>query len=226
MSQAERIHLFDNWARNYDASLASSNADFPFDGYEQILDRVVSLAEVKPAMRILELGVGTGNLAGRFLEKGCEVCGVDFSAEMLAQTRAKLPQIQLVQADLFGDWPVELQRPYERVVSAYVFHEFPLASKIKLLQRLASRYISHARRIIIADISFPTVAVRAQASERWAENWDKDEYYWAADESMAALERTGLQAHYEQISSCGGIFILQPGTRADTVRREMRGSRG
>jgi ubiquinone/menaquinone biosynthesis C-methylase UbiE len=101
MSEPEGAELFDRWAKNYDTSV--TDGAFPFAGYEAILDEVVRLAEVRPAMRVLELGIGTGNLAGRFLQKGCPVWGIDFSEEMLARARAKYPQIALVQADLLGD---------------------------------------------------------------------------------------------------------------------------
>jgi putative AdoMet-dependent methyltransferase len=99
-SQPNRTQLFDNWAKNYDSSILSDKDNFPFAGYERILEQAVHLAEVRPSMRILDLGIGTGNLAARFLNQGCQVWGLDFSAEMLAQTRAKYPQILLAQANL------------------------------------------------------------------------------------------------------------------------------
>jgi ubiquinone/menaquinone biosynthesis C-methylase UbiE len=124
MNPSDRAPLFDNWARTYDASIASSSGSFPFDGYEQILDEVVRLAEVESRMQILDLGIGTGNLAARFVRQGCAVWGVDFSAGMLAEARARLPEVRLVQADLLGEWPPELHQPFDRVVCAYVFPEF------------------------------------------------------------------------------------------------------
>jgi ubiquinone/menaquinone biosynthesis C-methylase UbiE len=65
MSESDRVQLFDDWADNYD--VAVTDGEFPFDGYEQVLDEVARLADVKPQMRILDLGIGTGNLAARFI---------------------------------------------------------------------------------------------------------------------------------------------------------------
>ena len=206
MSQSDRVQLFDNWARYYDAMVALPDAKFPFDGYDQLLAEVARLAGVKPQMRILDLGIGTGNLAARFVRAGCTVWGIDFSAEMLAKAHAKLPKVELVQADLLSDWPAELQQPFDRVVSAYVFHEFDLETQVGLLRRIASQHLSANGLIVIADIAFPTVAARTTASQHWA--FDEDEYYWAADEALAAVERLGLQATYRQVSSCGGIFTF------------------
>jgi putative AdoMet-dependent methyltransferase len=159
-------------------------------------------------MRILDLGVGTGNMAKRFLERGCAVWGADFSAEMLAQTRAKLPQTHLVRMNLLDVWPAELELRFDRVVSAYVFHEFDLATKVTLLRRVASHCLTINSYILVADIAFPTAVARSAASQRWADKWDEDEYYWAADEATSACERAGLQATYKRVSSCGGVFTF------------------
>lgn len=208
MKQASRSQLFDNWARNYDNSITSENDDFPFAGYEMVLEQVVSSADVKPNMRILDLGVGTGNLAARFFNKGCNVWGLDFSAEMLAQTQEKLPQVNLVQADLLGDWTQNIQPPFDRVVSSYVFHEFNLGIKIGLLQKIRSRYLSPNGVILVADIAFPDVDIRTAASQYWADYWDEDEYYWAKDETIIACEKIRLQVAYKQVSNCGGVFTF------------------
>ena len=207
MDQPNRSQLFDNWAKNYDSDVMSDKDNFPFVGYERVLEQVVSLADIKPNMRILDIGIGTGNLAARFMNKGCNVWGLDFSAEMLTQTQAKLPQVNLVQANLLlDDWTKELQPPYDRVVSAYVFHEFDLETKIKLLQQISSHCLSTSGFFLVADIAFPEVDIRTAASQHW--QWDDDEYYWAADEAIAACEQVGLQVAYEQISSCGGVFTF------------------
>ena len=65
--------LFDRWASHYDRSVRSSPKTFPFAGYEQVLDEIVSRTAVSPSIRILDLGTGTGNLAKRFIELGCDV---------------------------------------------------------------------------------------------------------------------------------------------------------
>ena len=208
MMQTSRSQLFDDWAKNYDNSITSENDDFPFAGYEMILEQVVSLADVKPNMRVLDLGIGTGSLSSLFINKGCNVCGLDFSAEMLAQTQEKLPQANLVQADLLGDWTKNLLLPFDRVVSSYVFHEFNLETKMALLQKIFSMCLSPNGFVIVADIAFPDVDIRTAASQYWANYWDEDEYYWAMDETITACEKIGLQVTYNQVSNCGGIFTF------------------
>jgi putative AdoMet-dependent methyltransferase len=206
MSPPDRAQLFDRWAEKYDATIAPTQ--YPFDGYDQVLDEVVRSAKVTPHMQILDLGTGTGNLAVRFVQAGCAVWGLDFSVKMLAKARAKLPHSVVVQADVLSDWPVELQRPFDRVVSAYVLHEFDLETKVRLLHRIATHHLTAGGRIVVGDIAFPNIEARTQASQRWSDSWDTDEFYWAADEASVACARVGLQVTYKQVSSCGGVFTL------------------
>lgn len=188
MTVTDPAQLFDQWARNYDLATASKENDFPFAGYDRVLDQVVRLANVKPGMRVLDLGVGTGNLAARFLSAGCEVWGCDFSAEMLTSARVKWPQLHLLQADLLGEMPAELRQPFDRVVAAYVLHHFDLPAKVNLLQRMAELSLARGGRILVADVAFPTEALRDAASRRWADSWDAEEHYLTADETIRACE--------------------------------------
>jgi ubiquinone/menaquinone biosynthesis C-methylase UbiE len=217
MTQTNRIQLFDGWAAHYDPAATSGEDDFPFAGYELILDEVVSLADVRPGMRVLDLGIGTGNLAARFVGRGCLVWGLDFSGKMLAHAHARLRQVYLVQADLLDEWPLSLEQRFDRVVSSYVFHEFDLETKVSLLQRAARHFLLPGGRILIADIAFPTRSARAEAARRLAACWDEDEAYWAADETVARCEQAGLPAAYKQLSICGGVFVFA--TQAKEVVR-------
>jgi putative AdoMet-dependent methyltransferase len=210
MDQQHRAQLFDDWAEYYDRSIRDDGT-FPFDGYEQVLDEIVRAAGAQPGMRVLDLGVGTGNLAARFAAQGCALWGIDFSAEMLARAKEKLPEAVLVHVGLLDVWPAELHQPFDRIVSSYVLHEFDLPTKMVLLQRLAGQHLATRGRIVVGDIAFPTTGARARARERLAEAWDEDEFYWAADETAEASRRADLLVRYKQVSSCGGVFEFEAG---------------
>jgi putative AdoMet-dependent methyltransferase len=211
MNQTPRIQLFDRWAETYDYGVR--NASGVFDGYDHVLGTVVRLADARPGLHVLDLGIGTGNLAQRFLDQGCAVWGVDFSPVMLTKARAKAPRVRLVQADLLapGDWPAELNRRFDRIVSTYVFHEFRLEAKVGLLRRLADDHLAGDGRIVIGDIAFASVQARADAG---ADHWDEDEHYWAADETIGACAESQFQVTYAQISRFGGVFVFEPTSRA------------
>ena len=217
VEQDPRRQLFDDWAAHYDPSL-QDRGDFPFDGYERVLDEIVTLADPHPGMTVLDLGIGTAKLAARFAKLGCGIWGIDFSAEMLVKARETLPQAVLVQADLVGEWPSQLERRFDRIVSGYVLHEFDLAAKVALLQRLVERHLTAEGRIVIGDIAFATSRAREEAHRQWADTWDEEEHYWAADEATAACARAGLEVVYRQVSSCGGIFVIESLTQGRSHR--------
>jgi putative AdoMet-dependent methyltransferase len=201
---------FDDWAGSYDASVSIDQ--FPFYGYRQLLAGIVAQAETRPGLSVLDLGTGTGNLAAGFARAGCQLWCTDFSAPMLAQARQKLPGAHFLQHDLRTPLPVDWQRPFDRIVSAYVFHHFELDEKIRILRGLLPR-LAPDGRMLIGDIAFLDQAALDQVRAEAGEEWD-DEYYWLVDESLPALKKAGLPASYRQISACAGIFGLFPTSAA------------
>lgn len=159
MNEKDRIELFDRWANGYDEAVRSGEA-FPFAGYDRVLDAVLQMAAPEPGMSVLDVGVGTGTLAGRFLSADCTVWGPDASKKMLAAARRKLPQIHFIQANLLSDPLPDVPIEFARIVSAYVFHEFDLENKIRLVKNLMDRYLARDGWLVLGDISFSTVSHR------------------------------------------------------------------
>ena len=208
--------LFNVWAANYDQQLATGNAPISFEGYEDVLAETVVQAEVAPGMSVLDLGTGTGNLAARFVTAGCDVWGMDFSENMLAKAQEKLPSPRLILADLRDTtWPQSLTRRFDRIVSAYVWHDFNLAYKMGLLKRLTEQYLASQGRVVIADIAYPDQTARMQARAYWGRLWSEAEHYWAADETIADCKAIGLSCTYQQVSSCAGVFVVETVRRAE-----------
>lgn len=196
---------FDRWAADYDQDVAGET--FPFTGYERVLNAVVHQAEAQPGMHVLDLGVGTGNLAARFAALGCELWCTDFSTEMLARARAKLPAARCFQHDLRQPFPPELNRRFDRIVSAYVFHHFELPEKVDLVAQLARERLVPGGRLVIADIAFPTAADRDSLRRALGDQWE-DEFYWIAADTLPALQTRGLDAVYTQVSDCAGVYRI------------------
>ncbi len=197
---------FDQWAATYDSSAAPS-AGFPFDGYSHVLQQIVSLANPHPGESVLDLGIGTGNLALLFTAKGCDIWGIDFSVEMLALAKVKLPGAVLTCQDLRKTLPPDFEHRYDHIVSAYTFHHFPLEEKVILVKRLLEEYLQPGGNLVIGDIAFRSAAHEAQMRDRLGADWEQ-EYYWLADEALAAITAAGMNATYQQISSCAGIFYF------------------
>jgi putative AdoMet-dependent methyltransferase len=213
-TQSNSSKIFNEWALRYDREVIDGRG-FPFEGYEAVLDAIVQQSGALPGMEVRDLGTGTGNLTSRFVVRGCKVWGVDFALEMLRLAREKFStDVTLVQADLLGDWPASLERRFDCIVSAYVFHEFDPASKINLLEKLASDHLIPGGRIVIGDIAFQTQDALAAARKRWKGQWD-EEYYWVAEKDMLAPV-PGMSIAFQQISFCAGVFTISLGVTPDS----------
>ncbi|MHA2063557.1 MAG: class I SAM-dependent methyltransferase [Candidatus Thorarchaeota archaeon] len=208
MTPERNPEFFDRWAADYDWFVDDVANRFPFDGYDKILNRIVELSDPQPGMRILDIGIGTGNLAARFVEKDCEIWGIDFSGKMLEEAKKKVPSAHMVQVDVLSDWPSELEIGFDRIVSAYVFHHFNLETKIEVINRILNELLRDNGVIIIGDTSYPSFSARASARKELIDVWDDTEFYWAADEVKLMMRGQGAHIVYEQISSCGGVYLI------------------
>jgi putative AdoMet-dependent methyltransferase len=198
---------FDAWVDTYDEDVVSYDK-FPFAGYQNALDTVVHLAAPARGMSVLDIGTGTGNLAVRFADRGCELWCTDFSEPMLARARQKLPAAQFIRHDLRADWPHALNRRFDSIVSAYVFHHFELNRKTSLIRDLVLTHLSPGGKLVCADLSFPNEEAMQAFAESVGELWE-EEPYWLADRALEALEHAGLIAEYFQVSGCAGVYCIE-----------------
>ncbi len=198
---------FDAWAGHYDQSIREESA-FPFDGYSRVLENIVEWAAVSGRKSVLDLGTGTGNLALLFAEQGCQLVCADFSQPMLALARGKLPQAIFFLHDLRSPLPIGKHR-FDAIVSAYVFHHFPLTQKIEICQRLVNESLTQDGRLVIGDISFSSFSAQEEFKQT-IPDWE-EEFYWFADETLNALRQAGLSASYIQVSPCAGVYKIHQG---------------
>ncbi|MHA1907120.1 MAG: class I SAM-dependent DNA methyltransferase [Candidatus Thorarchaeota archaeon] len=208
MSPERTPELFDQWADSYDDVLHAWSGEFPFLGYHIVLDRIAQLAKPRSNMRILDVGIGTGNLARKFSEIGCDMWGIDYSTRMLEKAKDKVPKVHLVQMDIRDQWPSELIRPFDRIVSAYVLHHFKLEEKQQISGRMVKDLLTPDGLLIIGDISFPTEKDFEKNRKKYAREWDDSEYYWSADRFIDGVVQNGFNVTYEQISVCAGIYVI------------------
>ena len=209
-----RGELFDAWSADYDP--AADDA-FPFGAYEAVLDRVAQrVAERKPG-RVLELGVGTGNLTRRVLERlpGVSVVGVDFSHEMAKRAIVVVPGVEGVEHDL-----AELPLPPEAgacdvAAMSYLLHEFSEEHQLRLLVSLVDETLREGGVCVVGDVCFPDAAARDEARSQLGDRWDPEEHYLAADVFGARARALRLRVEAEQIGPHAGVLVVdRPGSSA------------
>src|SRR3984885_9662154 len=136
-------------AESYDATIA---AEIPV--YDELQEQL-QLASGDGAIRILELGTGTGETARRLLahHRGATLVGVDESREMLAVAAARLPadRVSLVVSRL-GEAPPAGR--FDLVASALAVHHLAPAERRRLFGRIRET-LSPGGRFVLADVIVP-----------------------------------------------------------------------
>jgi SAM-dependent methyltransferase len=115
---AELQKAFDGQAAQFEKAPVQTDA--------AALKRLVAFAGLEPRSRILDAGCGPGLVAEAFLEAGCDVTGVDLSAEMVERARVRCARFgdraRFVQGSLHG---LEAGPQFDAAVSRYVLHHVP-----------------------------------------------------------------------------------------------------
>jgi tRNA (cmo5U34)-methyltransferase len=122
--------------------------------YERLQEEAAS-ASGTGAMRVLELGIGTGETARRVLARHprARIVGIDASREMVGQARKALPsdRVELRLARLEDPLP---DGPFDVVISALAIHHLDGAGKAELFAR-AARALAPGGRLVVADVVIP-----------------------------------------------------------------------
>jgi len=198
---------FDPWAENYDNDVEAESG-FPFTGYAHLISSMVELAHLKPGELVLDLGCGTGNLGAAFLTKGCSVWASDFSSRMIDKARNKYPSIQFAMADVRDPLPSGFPEKYDVIVSAYVFHHFPISVKIEQILRYWNKHLNPVGRLIIGDLMFTSNSEMQKVASQYSDSWE-EEFYWVLDQDLPLTKKSNLNPHYQQISLCAGLLAFE-----------------
>src|SRR5437867_1583041 len=121
--------------------------------YEELQARAAAATGGVRAVRILDLGVGTGATARRVFElhPRAELVGIDESPEMLAAARAELPGADLREGRLEDPLP---DGPFEVVVSALAVHHLDANGKRDLFTRVHG-VLAPGGVFVLADVVVP-----------------------------------------------------------------------
>lgn len=104
---------------------------FCYDGvrelkpYQEMLEQVLAELDLKPGMKVLDAGCGTGNLEALIAERypDVEVVAVDFSPAMLRRARKKIYSDNIIFAEVDLNQPLPFpSNHFDRIVSINALH--------------------------------------------------------------------------------------------------------
>ena len=198
---------FDRWAEDYDASVGRSDGEgsYPFAGYQWVQDAIARRVLAKDRPAVLDIGFGTGVLTARLYRAGCEVFGQDFSAEMTAIAREKMPLARLYPGDFTQGLVPELAgRDYDFILATYSLHHLADGEKVRFLKALRQR-LRPGGAILLGDVAFETRAELEACRAAAGEDWDGEEAYFVAEE----LRPHFPELQFQRMSPCAGVLTLE-----------------
>ena len=197
---------FDLWADGYDKDVGVSDEEntYPFAGYKDILDSIFKTIMQKPNAKVLDIGFGTGTLAAKLYENGCQIYGQDFSERMIELASEKMPDADLYQGDLTkGLADPLMKRSYDFIVATYSLHHLTDRQKVDLL-RILMGLLNEGGEILIGDVAFETREELDECRQDAGDEWDDDEEYFVAKE----LRKEFPALAFEKFSYCSGVLTI------------------
>ena len=175
--------------------------------YDETLGRVFDNAAAEKGDLVLDVGIGTGNLALSFLERGCRMVGLDPSARMLQMAQNRLEKWKDQCSTQVCEDPF-LAIPYpddtfDITVSTYSIHHLTDDAKrlaIKEMKRVLKPY----GRIVIGDIMFADNADKARALAQYPDM--EDEYQSTLDVLPRMFTDEGFEVEIEQVADT--VYIV------------------
>jgi putative AdoMet-dependent methyltransferase len=206
---------FNDWAKSYDQDIVdrTHNEAWIFDQYNSVLDKVVEYCELSKNnyLVVLDIGIGTGNLAARFLQEGLHVIGIDPSKEMRKICKNKYPDLQVRGGDFLN---IHLApRSVDVIVSSYAFHHLTSTQKETSIPKM-KRVLKPKGRVVIADLMFKNVLEEERIKLELRESYRtdvieviEDEYFGSFDDLSKAFNTEGFSVHGEQLTPF--VWILR-----------------
>lgn len=216
-----RNHWIDKWgfddqADKHDELVLDHQADGHnrYPDYQNALDLILQWVSPQKGELGLEIGIGTGNLAARFLKKDIQICGIDQSHEMLKVCQQKHPEIDLKVGNFLAI--PYLDHQFDFIVSSFAFHHLTDDQKLLALDEMR-RVLKPHGRICIADFMFDDSQDKSRHMMQLAENGRTEEmlqisnaYYANRADLFAWFEQNEYIAKHKLINSLLTIVYAVP----------------
>ncbi|HKQ72944.1 MAG TPA: methyltransferase domain-containing protein [Blastocatellia bacterium] len=131
----------------------------PFGGIRKLRSAALDCLDIRPGMRVLELGCGTGGVTRLLLSRGAEVTCIDGSARMLSRARKRAPGARFKLQRLES---LEIDGTYDLALFAFVLHELPRELRGRALAA-AINALSPTGIVAVLDHAVPRSGMLARA---------------------------------------------------------------
>lgn len=201
-----REFLFDDWSKNYHQSVIDSERakTYPFAGYSEIKYQIMETVTTLPKARILDMGVGTGEIANPCYDLGYEITGVDLSEKMITIAKEKMPNALFIHAN-FQIAITQLKGKYDYIIFNYAMHHLKYDNQIAVLERLY-KFLNKDGLIIIGDVSTINVDELKRLKHKYAAIWDNEEYYPMLQSYQKSKLKDLYAIEYKQLNQVAGLY--------------------
>lgn len=204
----EFLDVFSEWAESYDDSVEGKNPQYKavFKNYDTILNEIV----LRSGSRIIEFGVGTGNLTKKLLTAGKTVFPIEPSKEMRRLAKEKLPSFLTIYDGDLQNYPKPNFHP-DTIVSSFVFHHLTDEEKGSVLKDYTAQ-LDHGGKIIFADTLFESESAYLDKIKKAKMNHFFDladdlesEYYPLVPTLEHLFTEAGFEVSFEQMNEYAWI---------------------
>jgi ubiquinone/menaquinone biosynthesis C-methylase UbiE len=181
-AEAERARAYDAW---YETALGAV-------AHRVELRLIAELAAPERGERALDVGCGTGIYSAWLAEQGLEVSGVDRDPAMLAASRAKAPQVQLVEGDATALPFAEGEFDLGVAVTLFCFLD---AWERRAAARELVRVVRPGGRVVVGELARVSLWAAQRRIKGWrgSATW-RSAHFTSAGELQALLRDAGATA--------------------------------
>lgn len=188
---------YDYLASNHDQLVI--NDSLTYKDYEEALNLTLQWISPIPDEVGLDIGTGTGNLAGKLMNQGVRMSGVDQSKEMLKQCNKKFPDMETKLGNFLAIPYLDGQ--FDFVVSSFAFHHLTDQQKILAIHEMRRTLKPHGR-ICITDLMVTNHDTDLPTEE--------NKYYTSLTDLLHWFDTMGYVTKYHQINELLHIVYAVP----------------